>query len=158
MQRTILSSRPSAPRILRALLAAGAFVLASVAVLPGGASTDAFATERRIDGEAPKDPEPKKSVDPEAVFYGDARDWKKPAEVDASLVYAEIAEYKQIREEKLQASDARYGVLLSKANKRFKCAVRKAAKDGEYDLVAKIGSVKGVDSVPAITSAVIGKL
>jgi len=157
MTRAILDFRPSAPRTLRALFAAGLLALASGGLLPGGATSDAFATER-AGGESPKDPEPKKTVDPEAVFYGDARDWKKPAEVDASLVYAEIEEYKQIREEKLQASDARYGVLLSKANKRFKCAVRKAAKDGEYDLVAKIGSVKGVDSVPSITSAVIGKL
>lgn len=105
-----------------------------------------------------KAPEVKKSVDAADVYYGDAREWSKPAEVDAALVYAEIEEYKQIQDEKLEASDARYGVLMSKATKKFKCAVRKAAKDGEYDLVAKIGAVKGVDSVPTITAAVIGKL
>ena len=157
MRHANSNSRPSSRRALRALLAAVVFAFATGASLPGASTSDAFATERGS-GESPKSPEPAKSVDPEAVFYGDARDWKKAAEVDASLVYAEIDEYKQIRDEKLQASDARYGVLLSKANKRFKCAVRKAAKDGEYDLVAKIGSVKGVDSVPSITSAVIGKL
>lgn len=101
---------------------------------------------------------PKKSVEAADVYLGDARKWDKPAEVDADKVYAKIDEYKEIVEKGLKADDPKYEILMSKASKRFTCAVKKAAKDGGYDLVARIGSVKGVDAVPDITSDVIAKL
>jgi hypothetical protein len=101
---------------------------------------------------------PKKSVDAVDVYLGDARKWDKPAEVDADKVYAKIDEYKEIVEKGLKPNDPKYEILMSKASKRFTCAVKKAAKDGGYDLVARIGSVKGVDSVPDITSDAIAKL
>jgi len=101
---------------------------------------------------------PKKSVDAADVYFGDAKTWDKPAEVDANQVYAKIEEYKQILDDGLKPGDAKYELLLSKASKRFSRAVKKAAKDGGYDLVARLGSVKGVDSVPNITSDVIAKL
>lgn len=107
-------------------------------------------------GEEPE--KPKKSVDAADVYLGDARKWDKPAEVDADQVYAKIDEYKEIVEKGLKADDPKYEILMSKASKRFTCAVKKAAKDGGYDLVARLGSVKGVDSVPDITSDVIAKL
>jgi hypothetical protein len=106
-----------------------------------------------------KEPEkPKKSVAAADVYFGDARDWSKPAEVDADQVYAKIDEYKEILDKGLKPGDAKYDLLLCKASKRFTCAVKKAAKDGTYDLVAKLGAVKGVDSVPDVTSDVIAKL
>ena len=101
---------------------------------------------------------PKKSVDCADVYFGDAKTWDKPAEVDANQVYAKIDEYKEIVDGDLKPGDAKYELLLSKASKKFSCAVKKAAKDGGYDLVACLGSVKGVDSVPNITSDVIAKL
>jgi hypothetical protein len=101
---------------------------------------------------------PKKSVDAADVYFGDARKWDKPAEVDADQVYAKIDEYKEILDKGLKPDDPKYEILMSKASKRFACAVKKAAKDGGYDLVARIGAVKGVDSVPDITSDAIAKL
>ncbi len=101
---------------------------------------------------------PKKSVAPEDVYYGDAKKWDKPAEVDPDAVYAQIEEYKQILAEGLKPSDPKYSILMSKASRKFCSAVKKTAKDGGYDLVARLGSVKGVDSVPNITSDVIGAL
>lgn len=104
------------------------------------------------------DEAPRKTVDADAVFFGDAREWSKPAEVDADAVYAQIEEYKRIVEEKIDPSDPKYGVLMSKARKRFLAAVRTVAKDGGYDLVARLGSVQGVAGVPNLTQDVIGKL
>jgi hypothetical protein len=104
------------------------------------------------------DEKPKKSVDAADVYYGDAKVWEKPAEVDADKVYAKIDEYKQIVDDGLKPGDAKYEILIAKASKRFKCAVKKAAKDAGYDLVARLGSVKGVDSVPDITADAIAKL
>lgn len=114
---------------------------------------DPKAPEKEKDKEAPK-----KSVDPDGVVCGDARNWAKPAELDMDAVYREIAEYKEILEKKIEPSDAKYGVLMTKARTRFLDAVRAAAKDGGYDLVAKTGSVKGVENVPVITQDVIKKL
>ena len=104
------------------------------------------------------DETPRKTVEADAVFFGDAREWSKPAEVDADAVYAQIEEYKRIVEDKIDPSDPKYGVLMSKARKRFLHAVRTVARDGGYDLVARVGSVQGVENVPNITQDVIGKL
>ena len=100
----------------------------------------------------------KKSVDPADVYFGDAAKWEKPAEVDADKVYAKIDEYRQIVDGGLKPGDAKYEILMSKASKRFCKAVKKAAKDGGYDLVARIGSVKGVDGVPDVTADVVAAL
>jgi len=111
------------------------------------------ATDEKKDAEKPK-----KSVAASDVYFGDAREWSKPAEVDADQVYAKIDEYKEILDKGLKSGDPKYDLLMCKASKRFTCAVKKAAKDGSYDLIAKLGAVKGVDSVPDITSDVIAKL
>ena len=108
--------------------------------------------------ETDKPEKPKKSVEAGCVYVGDCRKWEKPAEVDADRVYAKIDEYKEIVEKGLKPGDPKYELLLSKASRRFVCAVKKCAKDGGYDLVARVGSVKGVDSVPDITSDVIANL
>jgi hypothetical protein len=101
---------------------------------------------------------PKKSVDAASVYVGDAAKWEKPAEVDADKIYAKIDEYKEIVDKGLKPDDPKYELLMCKASKRFRCALKKAAKDGSYDLVAKIGAVKGVSGVPDITSTAIEKL
>jgi len=101
---------------------------------------------------------PKKSVEAAHVYVGDAARWDKPAEIDADKIYAKIDEYKEIVDKGLKPDDPKYELLMCKASKRFRCAVKKAAKDGSYDLVARIGSVKGVTGVPDITSDAIGKL
>lgn len=116
---------------------------------PGGARTD---SEKR------DEEKPKRTVDAESVVYGDARNWEKPAEVDIDAVYAEISEYKEIVEKKIAPNDARYDLLMAKARKRFRDALQAVAKDGGYDLIAKVGAVKGCESVPVVTKDVIGKL
>jgi hypothetical protein len=97
-------------------------------------------------------------VDKDGVYCGDPRDWKRPAQVDADAVYAQIEEYRQICSDGLRKGDPAYCVLMSKATKKFKAACQAAAKEGGYDLVAKRGCIQGAESVPTITESVIGKL
>lgn len=140
----------------RVLLATALAMAFCAGVVSGPARGVAFADDTK---EEKKEPEkPKKSVAASDVYFGDSREWAKPAEVDPDQVYAKIDEYKEILDKGLKAGDPKYELLMCKASKRFSCAVRKAAKDGSYDLVAKNGSVKGVDSVPDITADVIAKL
>jgi hypothetical protein len=140
----------------RVLLAAAMAAICATGAVAGPSRGVAFADDAK---EEKKEAEkPKKSVAAADVYFGDAREWSKPAEVDADKVYAKIDEYKEILDKGLKAGDPKYELLMCKASKRFSCAVRKAAKDASYDLVAKTGAVKGVDSVPDITSDVIAKL
>ncbi len=136
----------------RSGIAVAAIVLAGMAVTPLALAT--FGESARTAG----DEKPAKQVDPADVYYGDAKKWEKPAEVKPDDVYAKIDEYKQIVDEGLKPGDPKYDILMAKASKRFTGAVKKAAKDGGYDLVARVGSVKGVAGVPDITSDVIEKL
>ena len=122
----------------------------------GGAGAVAAPSARAGESDVEK---PKKSVDPDAVYVGDARaDWTKPAEVDADAVFAQIDEYKEIVDKKLDTTDPKYGVLMCKARKKFLAALRAVAKDSGYDLVARVGTVKGVESIPVITQDAIAKL
>lgn len=99
-----------------------------------------------------------KAVASDAVYFGDAREWAKPAEVDADAVYGAIPEYRQIVDEKIDPSDAKYDLLMAKARKKFVAAIRTVAKDGGYDLIARVGSVKGAGAVPNVTTDVVAKL
>lgn len=147
------SAHPGA-RLARA---AAVLAFAFLACLPTLAPIASFAEGGAPVQDAPE--KPKRTVEAADVYYGDpASEWSKPAEVDADAAFAEIEEFKRIRDEKIEPGDAKYDLLLSKATRRFKAAVRAAAKDGGYDLVAKVGAVKGCDSVPAITQTVISKL
>ena len=129
---------------LAALLLAGGLP----AIVPGLSGRAALAEEDK----------PAKSVDASDVYLGDAKKWEKAAVVDADKVYAKIDEYKEIVDNGLKPGDAKYELLLAKASKRFHCAIKKAAKDGGYDLVARSGSVKNAGAVPDITADAIAKL
>lgn len=142
----------------RAALGLAAIVLALAAwagpATVGAPDARAWAAEPGCAVSANEEP----TVDAERVYFGDARHWKKPAEVDSDAVFAKIPEYQEILDQKLGPSDTRYGVLMSKVRSKFRAAVCAAAKDGSYDLVAAVGAVKGVAGVPLITDAVIAKL
>jgi len=124
---------------------------------PGGGSRgDAAAAEAPAGAVLAGDS--KKSVEASDVYVGDSKKWEKPAEVDADKVYAKIDEYKQIVDGGLKPGDAKYDILMSKAGKRFLAALKKTAKDAGYDLVAKLGAVKGVATPPNVTADAIANL
>lgn len=150
---TAARGRTRSGAVPRAILVLAA--CASLAVILGGAPAAGSPAAWADEAEAEK---PKKSVDADAVYVGDSREWSKPAEVDADAVFAKIDEYKEIVDGKLEPTDPKYGVLMCKVRKKFLAAVRAAAKDGGYDLVARVGSVKGVENVPVITQDAIAKL
>ena len=133
-------------------------VLATALIAPSLSPRPGDATAVADDGGKKRKKKKKKSVPKKDVFLGKHNAFETPAEVDVSKVYAEIEEYKTILEKKLEPEEAEYSILLSKASSRFRKAVRKAAKAGGYDLVARLGSVKGVDDVPDISQDVIDEL
>lgn len=102
---------------------------------------------------------PKITVDEAAIYYGDPTDFRKPAVVDVDRVYMSIPEYKEIIDEDLDKSKPRYLMLMRAASKKFRTALKKAAKAKKYDLIGGLGSItiEG-KTVPECTDLVIDKL
>jgi hypothetical protein len=96
------------------------------------------------------------TVDKKKVYYGKASSFKKPAEINLLTVFGAISEYTEAK--KKSEDDPDYYILLQKANDKFQKALKKAASDGGYDLVAEKGAVKAKKTVPDITDAVIKAL
>ncbi len=100
--------------------------------------------------------------DPSLVYLGNPRLFKKPCAVSADTVYRAIPEYREILEKNLTDKDVRYHFLMKKASEKFSKAIRDAATDGSYDLVAGVGAVSPANAdtpaVPDVTTTVIGKL
>ncbi|MEW6742861.1 MAG: hypothetical protein AB1486_08880 [Planctomycetota bacterium] len=90
------------------------------------------------------------------VYLGDKNGFSKAGTIDETKIFEEIPAYQTIKKEGLKPDTARYHFLLRKANEVFKAAVKKAAKDGGYDLVVENeGIVVRDQKVPEITQAVI---
>ena len=101
-------------------------------------------------------------ADPSKVYYGNARLFQRPAEVDPDRVYDRISEYQEILRRGLTPKDPQYHLLMKKATERFTEAVKKTARAKNHDLVAQIGAVKKAKKkakdVPDRTQDVIKKL
>ncbi len=136
--------------------AVGALTLADLVGWAGAASMTSAAHADEPAKKIKKEDRP--TVDASAVYFGNAANFHHPAEVDTNAVWAEISEYKKIVKDKLEPGTARYELLIEKASRRFSDAVRKAARAGKYDLVARSGSVKKAPDVPDITRDVIDLL
>lgn len=92
------------------------------------------------------------------IYFGKKDGAKKPAELKATEVFNEIAEYKKIKEKGLTKDDAEYWTLLNKANEKFNKAVKKVAEEGKYDVVAEKDKIKFEKAAVDITKKVIEAL
>ena len=79
----------------------------------------------------------------EHVYYGDAQQYSKPAEICARTVFMAIPEYKEIVEKDIREDSALYLMKLSEANKTFTKVLGDYAKNNGYDLVCEVGHVEG---------------
>jgi len=98
-------------------------------------------------------------VDSAGIYYGDGNHPTTPAVIVADDVWAKIPEYRRIIDEELTDDDAAYHLLLKKATRRFKKALRKAANRDGYDMIGEVGSIEASSStkkaIPDITSDLI---
>jgi len=92
------------------------------------------------------------------IYFGKKEGAKKPAELKATDVFNEIAEYKKIKEKGLTKDDAEYWTLLNKANEKFNRALKRVAEEEKYDVVAEKGKVKFETAPVDITKKVIEAL
>lgn len=102
---------------------------------------------------------PKVTIDEAEIYFGDPSDFKKPAVVDVDEVYMSIPEYKEIIDRDMDDSKPRYLMLMRAASKKFRTALKKAAKAKGYDLIGGLGAIEiEGKTVPEITDLVISKL
>lgn len=92
------------------------------------------------------------------VYFGKLDGAQKPAEVVAKTVFAEIPEYKKIKEKGLDQDDPEYWILLGKANDKFYAAVRKVGEQAKFDVVVEKGSSRFDSTPPDVTQKVISAL
>lgn len=94
------------------------------------------------------------TLDESLVYYGDPLNFKKPATLDIELVFNEIAEYRQIVDEDISTQDARYWILIDRANTKFQERLEVVAAEEGYDLIC--GAIEYTDAreIPDITELV----
>ncbi len=61
------------------------------------------------------------------IYYGDPYNFKMPGEIRAYKVFNVISEFKQIKEENIKSSDAEYWILMRRANKKFRLALKRVS-------------------------------
>ena len=98
------------------------------------------------------------AVDKSKIYYGNPEKFKSPAEIKLQQVLSVIPEYQKVKKDNLTPSDAAYWILMKKANKKFKAALKSVADKFGYDLIGEIGSIKIDAPVPDITIEVIIEL
>lgn len=83
------------------------------------------------------------------VYFGNPRNYQRPAELEAAKVFQVIPEYEEWQ--KLEPSDPRYWTLLDKANTRFIRALVTVARKYGYDLIGEKGFLRGQESEQKVT-------
>jgi len=83
----------------------------------------------------------------EDVYYGDARRYTRPVEINAKKVFMAIPAYKEIIDKNIPEDSALYFSKLDEANKRFTKAVKTYAEANKCDLVCEEGRLEGAANV-----------
>jgi len=91
------------------------------------------------------------------VYFGNPRNYRNPAELEALKVFQVIPEYQELVRRKLDSSDPRYWSLMDKANTRFIRALVGVAKKYNYDLIGEKGFL-GRQDVTDITLVVLDEI
>jgi hypothetical protein len=97
-------------------------------------------------------------VNESKIYYGNPKQFSRPAVLSLKEVFHHIPAYKELLKENIAPGDARYWLLLNKANKAFNKALREVAQTKGYDLIGEIGAIRYQDKkrvVPEITALVI---
>jgi len=95
------------------------------------------------------------SVRKSRIYYGDPYDFSNPGEIKAISAFNAISEFQRIKQERIRPSDAEYWILMRKANRKFRLALKRVSIKCEYDLIGEIGSIRIDADVPDITGEVI---
>lgn len=149
------------------LAGATALLLLSVATSSGGPPTPEApswshqqATPGPVDQVAQGGTGRTKKIDPNLVYFGNPRRYRRPAVLTLSLVFAQLPSWLELKREGYGPADAEYWILLNKANARFNAALSRVLEVEFHDLVVEMGAMKFPPSVAPVdlTDLVIAEL
>lgn len=92
------------------------------------------------------------------IYYGDTRNFSKPASVDCIKVFRHISHFKLIMRRNMGEDNPRYWILIRRTNDVFRSAVQAIAEEKGYDLVGAPESVAAFEEsarIPDVTGDVI---
>ena len=149
------------------LAGATALLLLSVATSSGGQPPPEVPSwshqqvdPRPVDQIAQDGPGRPKKIDPNLIYFGNPRRYRRPAVLTLSLVFAQLPSYLELKGKGYGPADAEYWILLNKANARFNAALARVLEVEFHDLVVELGAMKFPPSVAPvdITDLVIAEL
>ncbi len=88
---------------------------------------------------------PEADRDSHNVFSGDLKGFSKPAEISFVDLVKCTAEYKTIEKDSLKSTDAKYWILMAKAQEVVLNAITKIAREKKYDIVCEKGYLAKFD-------------
>lgn len=88
----------------------------------------------------------------EDVYYGNRKQYKKPAAIKAKKVFMAIPAYKEIIEKDIKEDSALYMKKLAEANRIFLDVLKEFAQDNGYDLICEEGAL---DDAQVVTDDVV---
>ncbi len=104
---------------------------------------------------------PPESLDLTRVYWGDYKEFTKPAEVRYEDVLRSTPEYDQIKKKKIARGTGKYWILLSQASDRAIKAIAAVGGEADYDFVTGTGYLEALDPpIPSvdITDDVVAKM
>lgn len=84
-------------------------------------------------------------LDEQRVFWGDAKGFETPAEVDYRKIVQATPEYEELKKKKVESGSAKYWILLNNASERALRIIGEVAVATEYDLVVDKGFLGALD-------------
>jgi len=99
------------------------------------------------------------TIKEERIYYGNAKEYSSPAQLEWCKVLDATKEYQRIKKEKIKSDNPLYWILLQRANEKVQAAIKKVAEKKKYDLIGELGYITGnTDPIPDITQSVIEAL
>ncbi len=101
------------------------------------------------------------NLDEKKIYYGTASEFSQPAEIDYKRLIQATPEYQEVKDENIERGTGKYWILLSRASNRVVNVVSEVGESSDYDLIAALGYLGGLDpSIPAedITETVLEAL
>jgi len=90
------------------------------------------------------------------VYLGEKTSFSRAVTIDQKKIFESIPAYQSIKKEGVEKDTARYHFLIQEANRVFKEALKKLAKEQGFDLVVEKDGIKiPNETVSDVTQAVI---
>ena len=104
---------------------------------------------------------PDDKVDEQKIFWGSAKSFEKPGEVDYKRIVRATPEYQALKKKKIKVGTAKYWLQMSAASNHAVRLISEVGKESEYDLIVSDGYLEVVElelKPDDLTGLVLAKL